>query len=139
MVANDSLCFVEFLSSTSAEKLRTHLQHKKVTANFTSPSPNPFRTMPKETPHRQTSPPAQRGGYTNYNDRGGRGAYTRGRGNSGGGYGGSRGGAYQVYGGYRGRGGQQQQRQGGYSQQGMQPVNIGMNMPFGKSPSIRCF
>ena len=91
--------------------------------------------MPKETPHRQTSPPATRGGYNNYNnDRSGRGAYTRGRGNTGGGYGGSRGPAYQGYGGYRGRGGggQQQQQRGGYSQP-MQPVNIGMNIPFGTS------
>jgi hypothetical protein len=130
------LCFVELFSSTSAEKFRSHLQQKKVIANFTSPSPNPFRTMPKETPHRQTSPPAPRGGYNNYNDRGGgydrgRGTYTRGgRGNTGG-YG-SRGQAYQSYGGYRGRG----QQRGGYSQQpmGMQgPVNLGINMPFGTS------
>ena len=85
--------------------------------------------MPKETPHRQTSPPASRGGYNNYNDRGaydrGRGGYARGRGNTGG-YA-ARGQAYGGYGGYRGRG----QQRGGYNQQGMQPVNVGMNMPFG--------
>ena len=125
------VCFVEFVSSTSAEKFRLHLQQKKCAAQFTSPSPNPFRTMPKETPHRQTSPPAQRGGYNSYNDRSGgydrgRGAYTRVRGNSGG-YA-SRGQAYQSYGaGYRGRG---QQQRGGYSQQPMAmqpPMNMGMN------------
>lgn len=97
--------------------------------------------MPKETPHRQTSPPAQRGGYTNY-DRG-RGGYTRGRGNTGGGYargggGGGGGGGYQQgYGGGGGyRGGRGQGNRGGYSQQPMpmqQPVNLGnlgLNMPF---------
>lgn len=120
------LCFVELLSATSAERLRTLLQQKKVIANFTSPSPNPFRTMPKETPHRQTSPPASRGGYNNYNDRG-RGGYSRGRGNVGG-YP-SRGQAYGGYTAYRGRG----QQRGGYTQPGMAPVNVGMNMPFGCS------
>jgi hypothetical protein len=118
---NTSLCFLELFSTESAEKLRTHLQLKKVVANFTSTSPNPFRTMPKETPHRQTSPPASRG-YS-YPDRGqGRGAYTRGRGNS---YP-SRGQAYQNYGGYRGRG---QQR----AYNGMQPPPVNMNIPFGSS------
>jgi hypothetical protein len=92
--------------------------------------------MPKETPHRQTSPPASRGGYNNYNDNrgggydrgGGRGAYSRGRGNTGGGYS-SRGQAYSGYGGYRGRG---QQNRGGYSQPPPPPV---MNIPFGMSPT----
>jgi hypothetical protein len=96
--------------------------------------------MPKETPHRQTSPPAPRGGYTNY-DRG-RGGYTRGRGgNTGGGYarGGGGGGYQQGYGGGGYRGGRGQQNRGGYSQQTMpmqQPVNLGMNMPFGSTHSF---
>ena len=92
--------------------------------------------MPKETPHRQTSPPASRGGYNNnYNDRGR--AYSRGGGRNTGGYvsrgaGGGQGQqGYQgqmSYGGYRG--GRQGQR-GGYSQPPQQPV---MNIPFGMSP-----
>jgi len=128
------------LSSSSAEKLRTKLLSKKLSANFSAPTPNPFRTMPKETPHRQTSPPA-RGGYSAYNDRAsydrGRGGYSRGGG--GGGRGGQsayngRGQAYQSgYGGYRGRGGSR----GGYPPPSMgmppQPVGVGMNMPFGMS------
>ena len=124
------LCFLEFLASQSAEKFRAHIILKKVSANFTSPHPNPFRTMPKETP-RQTSPqprgfssqPYERSNY----DRG-RG-YNRGRGNSGG-Y--SRGqGFNQGYNGYRGRGGQR----GGYVQQGnMGMQNVGMGMgQFGMS------
>src|SRR5947207_14631852 len=72
-----SLAFVELFSSASAEKLRNQLHLKKVSASHTSPTPNPFRTMPKETPNRQTSPPP-RGGYsTPYNDRG-RGGFSRG-------------------------------------------------------------
>jgi len=95
--------------------------------------------MPKETPHRQTSPPASRGGYNGYADRG-RGAYTRGRGNTGG-YG-ARGQAYQQYGGgyNRGRGGGQR---GGYPApaMGMQPppVNTGMNMQFGMLHKVQVY
>ena len=130
------LCFIEMISNNSAEKLRSHLQQKKFTANFTSTYPNPFRTMPRETPHRQTSPPA-RGGYSSYSDRSGayergRGAYARARGGTGG-YG-ARGQAYQSYGPYRGRG----QQRGGFSPPAMgMPTSptLPMNMPFGE-PTI---
>jgi hypothetical protein len=126
--AQISFCFLEFLSSSSADKFRSYLLPKKITANFTSPHPNPFRTMPKETP-RQTSPqprgfnsqPYER---TNY-DRG-RG-YNRGRGNTGG-Y--PRGQGYQGYTGFRGRG----QQRGGYQpnmpMQNM-PMQFGMSLQLG--------
>jgi len=121
-----------------AEKLKTHFNdQKKVPATFAPPYPNPFRTMPKDTPHRQTSPPASRGGYTIYNDRSqaydrGRGAYARGGGRI------QRDsnayvtrGAYQSYGGggYRGRGG----NRGGYSQPPMAMQPPVPMMPFGNS------
>jgi hypothetical protein len=126
--AHISFCFLEFLSSSSADNFRSYLLPKKITANFTSPHPNPFRTMPKETP-RQTSPqprgfnsqPYER---TNY-DRG-RG-YNRGRGNTGG-Y--PRGQGYQGYTGFRGRG----QQRGGYQpnmpMQNM-PMQFGMSLQLG--------
>jgi hypothetical protein len=120
----------------TAEKLKIHLSnHKKIPSAFTSPFPNPFRTMPKDTPHRATSPPASRGGYTNFGDRsqaydrGRGGAYTRGGGRSRDSNYGTRG-AYQSYGGggYRGRGGSR----GGYSQPPAMPMQPTVNMmPFG--------
>jgi hypothetical protein len=116
-------------SESSAEKLRTQLQSKKLVANFTSPVPNPFRTMPKETPHRQTSPPL-RGGYSSYNDRNydrGRGGYVRGGGSGRGNQGSYQNRNYQSSGGgynYRGRGGR-----GGYT---MPPQPVGMQMQFGR-------
>jgi len=133
---------VELFSPMTAEKLKAHLTNqKKIPAAFTSPYPNPFRTMPKDTPHRQTSPPASRGGYTIYNDRSqaydrGRGAYARGGGRTqrdSNAYG-TRG-AYQSYGGggYRGRGG----NRGGYSQPPAMPMQSPVPMmPFGISPLI---
>jgi hypothetical protein len=132
-----SLCFIELFSSITAEKLKIHLSnHKKVPSAFTSPFPNPFRTMPKDTPHRATSPPASRGGYSNFGDRsqaydrGRGGAYTRGGGRSRDSNYGTRG-AYQSYGGgggYRGRGGSR----GGYSQPPAMPMQPAVNMmPFG--------
>jgi hypothetical protein len=91
--------------------------------------------MPKETPHRQTSPPA-RGGYsTPYNDRG-RGGFSRGSRGSSGGY--SRGGspAYQQQGGYSYRGGNQRNPpRGGYP---VPPAPVMPTLPFGSPQLVAC-
>jgi len=124
------LCFLELLTPSSAENFRTHILQKRysTSASFTSPHPNPFRTMPKENP-RQTSPQPRA-----YNSQPYERTYDRGRGfNRGRGTGGYQRGNFQQQqgynNGYRGRG-----QRGGYVPPpgiGMQP---GMGMPFGGFP-----
>jgi len=90
---NHSQAYLEFSSQQAATAAKHQIEQagsegagaqpggKKHTVIYSSPSSNPFRTLPKDATGRGKDTPSSRGGATNnFNDRGGGGGGFRGRG-----------------------------------------------------------